>query len=518
MAQVVGGRYHLIAHLGGASISEVSLAKTDSESAAPRLCVVKRLKLGADAEAETVAHFAGEARMAKHFKNPNVVEALDAGEDKDGPYLVLEYLEGQTLARVRSRSKRKGNGIPRAIAIHIVGSVASGLAYAHELADESGKPLRIVHRDVSPENIVVTYSGVTKLIDFKASVSKSDAVAIKPSVAYMAPEQANSAVALDARADVFAAGVILWELLAGRRLWEGMSEAGVLARLADDKPLPKVSTVVPDMPQALDDICAKALAKVRDDRYDTAAELRDALAKVAIEMKATTAQVAELVASLFEDEREKMRTTVEEALVRPASGHHPLPQLRPLPPTSSNKFVDVETDPKLWIGVGPNPADAVPAEIVVPPPPAPSPDRRFAIAIVGMVLVAFAVVAVVAIQHKGDKEPTETPALTARPTSSEGPLPSATDPQEVTVDVIVRPLNAKLFVDGVKASNPYRTKVAPGRFMHELRAEADGFETKTFPNVQFDRDRSFDIALVPKKPTFGGGSWKADAASAPDAQ
>jgi eukaryotic-like serine/threonine-protein kinase len=519
VAQVVGGRYHLIAHLGGGAVADVSLAKADAAAAPaptlPQLVVVKRLVLGADAEPDVLAQFAEESAVAQRLKHPNIAKAYEAGEGSDGPYLVLEYLEGQTLARLRSRAHRRGQGVPRGIALFIVMQMAAALAYAHDLKDEAGKPLRIVHRDLSPENVVVTYDGATKIFDFTAPPrpgTKPGATAPRGTVAYRAPEQVKSAVALDARVDVFTAGIVLWELLAGRRMWEGLSEAEVLARLADDQPLPTLRSVVPDMPESIDLVCAQALAKIRDDRFDSIGDLRDALAKLTTSpgLSATAAQVAELVTSLFEDEREKMRATVEEALVRPAGAPGSLPQLRPLAPTSSNKFVDVDTDPSLWVKAAPNVAPAVPATTtrvveVLRVEQAPSPDRRFALAVGGAVLIAFAVVAVVAFTSGSPKPDVATPVATAaRPTPtapSVDPVGSAPpEPEEVTIDITVRPLTAKLTIDGVRTpSNPHHVKVVRGKFVHEVRAEAEGFEPRTM-SVQFDRDRTFDIALVPKHP------------------
>ena len=522
MAQVVGGRYHLIAHLGGGASADVSLAKTDAAAppsaggiTPPQLVVVKRLKLGADAEPEVAAQLLEEARLAVRLGHPNIAKAYEAGEGPDGPFLVLEYLEGQTLARIRSRANRRGSGVPRAIAIHIAMQVAAGLAYAHDLKDEASKPLRIVHRDVSPENIVVTYAGVTKLLDFSApppAGGKPNVVPPRGTVAYRAPEQVKSAVALDGRVDVFTTGIVLWELLAGRRMWQGLSDAEVLARLADEPPLPSLRSVVPDMPEKVDAVVAQALAKIRDDRFDSVGDLREALAKLAAlpDLATTPAQVAELVTALFEDEREKMRGTVDEALVRPA-GAGSLPQLRPLAPTSSNKFVDVDTDPSLWKNVAPS-APALPVTItrvveVLRVEQAPSPDRRFALLVGGAVLIAFAGVAVVAFTRDNAPPPDTRPAVTAsRPTVSAAADPAASalvEPEEVTIDITVRPLNAKVSIDGVRTpSNPHKVKVVRGKFVHEVRAEAEGFESRTM-SVQFDRDRSFDIALVPKHPPGG---------------
>ncbi len=522
MVQVVGGRYHLIAHLGGGASADVSLAKTDPEAAPPegaalpQLVVVKRLKLGADAEPEVAAQFLDEARLAVRLGHPNIAKAFEAGEGPDGPFLVLEYLEGQTLARIRSRATRRGSGVPRAIALQIAMQIAAGLAYAHDLKDEAGKPLRIVHRDVSPENVVVTYDGVTKLVDFSAGIpagAKPNAVPPRGTVAYRAPEQVKSAVALDGRVDVFTTGIVLWELLAGKRMWEGLSEGEVLARLTDDAALPALRSVIPDMPERVDAVVAQALAKIRDDRFDSVGDLREAIEKLttAPELATSPAQVAEFVTALFEDERERMRATVDHALIRPA-GAGSLPQLRPLAPTSSNKFVDVETDPSLWKNVAPSsPAIPVAATRVVEVlrvEQAPSPDRRFAIAVAGAVLIAFAGVAVVAFTRDSTPSADDKPIATAaaRPTASATAAPSASayaEPEEVTIDITVRPLTAKITVDGIRTpSNPHKVRVVRGKFAHDIKAEAEGFETRTM-SVQFDRDRSFDIALLPKHPPGG---------------
>ena len=544
MAQLIGGRYDLIAHLGGGGISDVSLAKTDAKSDVAKLSVVKRLKLGADAEPELAALFAAEARLCKRLNHPNIAEAFEVGEDAEGMFLVLEYLEGHTLARIRSRARRGGAGVPRGIALHIVMAVATGLAYAHGLADEAGKPLKIVHRDVSPENIIITYAGTTKLVDFSLATSGAalTKTLAKANVAYMAPEQAKPGVAVDARADVFATGIVLWELLAGKRMWEGMSEAEVRARLADDKPLPALRSVVPDMPAEIDKICAQVLAKVRDDRFDSAVELRDALEKAsnAPGLRSTTREVAEFVTSLFEDEREKMRALVDAALMGPIDKARALPRVsgRPL---GAQPLDDAESDPNLWVVAAARaPAPAAPAAPPTPAAPAapaagpappksdpaaaapaatvevlrveqgPSADRRFTLLVIGAVLIAFAGVAVVALTTDNKPESTPTAASARRPvptaTTAAEPSSSAfAEPEEVTVEISVKPPSANLFVDGVKANtNPHKVKVVRGKYTHQLRAEGEGLEPRTM-TVVFDRDRSIDIVLVPKPPVFVGG-------------
>ncbi len=511
MARLVGDDHHVIGHLGGGSTSEVLLARIGARSDKPKLAVIKRLKLGSDADADVVSRFADEARVALRLKHRNIVEALSASQDADGPFLVFEYLDGQTLARIRSRSSRKTGSMPRAIALDIVMSIATALAYAHDAKDETGKPLKIVHRDLTPDNVIVTYDGTTKLLDFSVAIAKiaqvqAGAPGAIGTVAYMAPEQTTPGIAVDARADVFAAGLVLWELLAGRRMWEGLSDQTIITKLADDKPLPSLRSVVPDMPEALDAICKQALAKVRDDRYETARELRDAIEKAQAELRLTTtpAEVGQLVASLFETEREKMRATISEAAQADSSKALPVMSAAP-----SDPMLGSADDSK------PSKAATVVEVLKVEAPPK---DRRFAIAVIGGVLIAFSAVAVVALTHKEGPTPTE-PTATTRPHPSESTAPSAStwvEPEEVTIEISVTPTNAQLFVDGTKVpGSRYKTKVVRGTYHHEVRAEAENHETRTM-KVIFDRDRVIEIALVPTKPPpFGAPPPKPSGTGAP---
>ena len=499
MGKLVGGKYQLIAHLGGGTVSDVSLAHVEGGAPDAQLAVVKRLKLGADADADLLAQWADEARISQRLKHPNIAEVLAAGDEADGSFLVFEYLEGQTLGRIRGRASRREGGLPRPIALHIVMAIATGLGYAHAAQDDGGMPLQIVHRDVSPENIIVTYSGAAKLFDFSVATSKGASVkgragATKGNISYMAPEQGKSAVNLDERADVFATGLVLWELLAGKRMWDGLSEADVLARLADDAPLPSLRSVVPDMPEALDAICARALAKVRDDRFDTAVELKEAIenASKTLGLVATRSEVAVFVTALFEDERDKMRAMVADALASPTDSSHSLPRL----PAA-------ESDPSLFIGAAPPAAPVRVVEVVVEQP---SRDRRFNLVVGAAVVVAFAAVGVVALTHDNTggapkEADRQVAAERPRPAGAFAPAPVVSayvEPQEITIEITVTPSTAQLIVDGIKIpSSTYRTRVVPGKFTHEVHAEAPGYEPRVV-KLSFDRERTFEIALTRK--------------------
>lgn len=504
LARVVGGQYRVVAHLGGGANSEVSLASVDG-SEELKLAVVKRLKLGADAEPDILAQFADEARLSLLLKHASIASGLAAGQDADGPFLVIDYLDGQTLARIRSRAARQAGGLPRPIALHIVMAIAAGLAHVHEV-EESGKGLSIVHRDVSPENILVGYDGAAKLVDFSASSSKLSTVqgraaATKGNIWYMAPEQAKVGVNVDARADVFALGLVLWELLSGKRMWEGMSEADVIARLTDDKPVPKLRTVVPDIPDALDGICSWALEKVRDDRFETAGQMREALEQTTrkLGLTSTPDEVGRFVASLFEEDRAAMREKIVDAVAAGESSRS-LPRL--MSPSSSHQLPALGSNPRIPISAN----ASGPVQIVEVVKEAPTNDRRFTLAIVGGIVVALCVVAIVAMTaKKGDEEAANgQPTVTARPanTAPAAPTESAwVEPEEVTIEISVSPPSANLFVDGVKTGTThYRTKVARGTYVHDVRAEAEGFDTRT-TKVVFDRDRTIELALVKSAPT-----------------
>jgi serine/threonine protein kinase len=501
-------KYRIIAHVRGGEATETSVVAVEgetAEAAGSGLAVMKRLKLGADAEPELLERFADEARLCKRFDNVNLTQLLEAGQDADGPVLVFEYLEGPSLARLRSRAVRRGGGVPVAITLRIVRQIAKGLAYLHALTDEDGKPLKVVHRDVSPDNVTVTYDGEVKISDFGmattvASTAKSRADRVKGNVAYMAPEQARAEFALDARADLFALGVIMWELLTGKRMWEGLSEVDVLARLSDDAPLPTARSVVPTLPEEVDALCKQALEKVRDERFDAATDFLEVTQKLIAkpELKASAEELGEFVTSLFEEERDKMRALVEDSRTTTADEEKALPAIGAPRAADASKLVDAESDPNLRFGVvapDEEPLKRVVEVIQV----APSPDRRFAYLMGAIVVVVLGVVAVVALTSAPEKKVVEAPwTPPVRPSATTPPATSAyKEPEVVTIEIRVTPSDAKLFVDGVRTDNPHVTRVVPAAFQHTVHAEAEGYEPRDM-TMAFDRERTTEIALTPE--------------------
>jgi serine/threonine protein kinase len=274
------GKYQLLAILGRGGMADVFLALSRGPMGFNKLVVVKRLRSALSDDRSFRNMFLDEARLAARLNHPNVVQTHEVGE-ADGVYFIaMEYLEGQSLNKIIRELSKRGGKLPATMCARIVSDALAGLHYAHELKDFDGTPLEIIHRDVSPHNVFVTYDGSVKMVDFgiaKAALSsvQTEVGVLKGKVAYMSPEQA-AGEAIDARADVFAMGIVFWELLAQKRLMTGDSAAATLHRLLTS-PIPKVTTERPDVPADLEAIIDRALQKDATKRFSTALEMRDAL-------------------------------------------------------------------------------------------------------------------------------------------------------------------------------------------------------------------------------------------------
>jgi serine/threonine-protein kinase len=272
------GPYTLFEPLGRGGMAELFLARGETSLGATRLVVVK-LILPAFADdpkfAEMLIH---EAKLAARLSHRHIVQVLDLGRsdpaDDGRLYIAMEYVEGFDLNALLRQCTERNEGLPAEHALGIVADVLEGLDYAHRRADDSGAPLGIVHRDVSPSNVLISYDGEVKLCDFGIAhandlVSSDENETLKGKAGYMSPEHARGEP-LDARADVFAAGIILWELLSGRRLYRPRDSVPLLeqARRAKIPPIPDRG--LPNHEQ-LERIVRRALAENRDERYPSAA-------------------------------------------------------------------------------------------------------------------------------------------------------------------------------------------------------------------------------------------------------
>ncbi|AUX39245.1 protein kinase [Sorangium cellulosum] len=264
-------------------MADVFLAVSRGPGSFNKLVVVKCLRVGMAEDPRYVQMFLDEAKLSARLNHPNVIQTYETGGESGGYFIVMEYLEGQPLKDIVRAVVSGCAGaarFTRAAWVRIIADALRGLHYAHELTDYDGQLLGVVHRDVSPHNIFVTYDGVVKIVDFgvaKAALNEAhtESGTFKGKMAYAAPEQAMVSQNVDRRADLFAIGIVLWELLAMRRLFDGDHIAVMHQLLSRD--IPRLSTVVPDIDPELEEIVAKALQRDPDRRFSSAQEMGDAL-------------------------------------------------------------------------------------------------------------------------------------------------------------------------------------------------------------------------------------------------
>ncbi|MBS2012394.1 MAG: serine/threonine protein kinase [Deltaproteobacteria bacterium] len=273
------GKYRLILELARGGMGNVYLAVALGPAGFNKLFVVKELKPDLLQEQGFLEMFLDEARLAARLNHPNVVQTNEVNVDGGRAFLAMEYLEGQSLVRVRSRLT-KTDRLPLDAHLRVLAEACRGLHYAHTLREFDGSPLHVVHRDVSPHNIFVTYDGQVKIVDFgvaKAVTSSHETGVgvMKGKLPYMAPEQVTGAP-MDARVDVFAMGVCLWEAVANRRMWDQTRTETILGKLITGE-IPKLVDVMPDAPPQLVEIVDRATAASPDARFPSAEALRVAI-------------------------------------------------------------------------------------------------------------------------------------------------------------------------------------------------------------------------------------------------
>lgn len=265
--------------------------------------------------------FLSEASLASQIRHPNAVEILDLGEQDGVLFLAMEWIDGVPLNQVMKTAKKR-NGMPIPIAVRIVAQACAGLHAAHELKDKNGKLVGLVHRDISPQNILVTYDGLAKVVDFgvaKATAlndSTTQAGQLKGKVSYMAPEQVRGE-AIDRRVDVFAMGIVLYALTTGKHPFRREAEGATLFAISSPDPVLAPHEFMEDYPASLEAVLLRALEKERDQRYATANELQRALDKaLPPSQRATDEDVANFVRELLEEQHRQTRAALAEALER----------------------------------------------------------------------------------------------------------------------------------------------------------------------------------------------------------
>lgn len=278
-------RYELVGEIASGGMATVFLARRAGVGGFQRFVAVKRLHPHLAHESEFVQMFLDEARLAALIHHPNVVSITEVGASDRGFYLVMDYIEGDTLARLMTDCAEAGRVVPIGVGLRIVIDTLTGLHAAHDLHDEQGHPTGLVHRDVSPQNVLVGLDGISRITDFGVARAASRLAGtrvgqLKGKIAYMAPEQAAGDELLDRRADVFAAGIVLWELLTGRRLFRASNDAATLSRVVTEKIEPPIR-YVEGLDGRISDVCMKALERPLSRRIASAAQFAEMLESAA---------------------------------------------------------------------------------------------------------------------------------------------------------------------------------------------------------------------------------------------
>jgi eukaryotic-like serine/threonine-protein kinase len=264
------GKYELVRRLNSGGMAELYLARQPGPRGFEKTVVIKRLLPNLIGDAALVRMFLNEARIAARLSHPNIVQIFDLGSVGKEYFLAMEYVEGRDLGEVQERAGRVGKPMPQSIAAYVGVRLCAALAHAHNLSDAVGRRLGIVHRDVSPQNILVSYEGEVKLADF--GIAKATALAAETQAGllqgkrgYMSPEQCRNEP-VDARSDIFAVGIVLYELACRRRLFRRNTELATMRAVLDD-PIPPPSAVVDDVPDELEAVIMRALARSPEERY-----------------------------------------------------------------------------------------------------------------------------------------------------------------------------------------------------------------------------------------------------------
>jgi phosphate transport system substrate-binding protein len=303
--------------LGRGGMADVYLATRRGPAGFTKLVVIKRLRADLAQSPDAARYRAlllDEARLAARMHHPNIVQTFEVDDDDGEPFMAMEYLDGQPIHQV-IRVARASGGVPHRFALRVTSEVLAALSYVHALADFDGRPLGIVHRDVNPQNVFWTYAGEIKLVDFGvakfARADQTEAGIVKGKVSYLAPEQAQGG-AVDARADVFAVGITLWEMLAGRRLFRASNQAAALHKLLYE-PIPHLAEVMPGLDPRIAAVCERALERDPDARYPDALAMRSAIDEL-IETPPRREELAAFVEPLFDAERSAISEQIRAAL------------------------------------------------------------------------------------------------------------------------------------------------------------------------------------------------------------
>ena len=321
------GRYTLLMPLSTGGMGEIFLARLEGSHGFDKLCVIKKILPHLAKDQDFVSRFVDEARILVKLQHGNIAQVLDMGVHRaagseDEPYIALEFVDGKDLRKVLSRMRDRQLPLPLSFVLSVVTRMLDALAYAHRKRGDDDKELNLVHRDVSPQNILISYEGEVKVIDFglaksALSLSKTNPSIVMGKFMYMAPEQARHKT-VDRRSDVYAVGLCLWELVTGKNPFEDIPSGELMGKVGNPS-IPPLNTVEPLCPQALSDAAAKALAPDPAQRYQAAEEFRGTLQTILQQIdpqagaESTSRFMRDAFAAEYQAERRMLNTVKEQA-------------------------------------------------------------------------------------------------------------------------------------------------------------------------------------------------------------
>ncbi|MBW2444159.1 MAG: protein kinase [Deltaproteobacteria bacterium] len=300
------GKYQLLDKIAVGGMAELFRAKLTGAQGFEKLIAIKKILPNLSREENLVTAFIDEAKLAALLHHENIIQIYDFGSMDDQYFIAMEYLFGKDLRTITRTARKKDVALGIENIVYIVSRICAGLDYSHHLKDLQGKPLNIIHRDINPQNILVTYEGQVKIIDFGIAKAANHNTQtrenlIKGKLAYMSPEQANG-MQIDRRSDIFSTGIILYELLANRRMFTG--ETMHVLSLVRDAQYDPPEEVIPDLPSKLKEILCRCLAKDPNERYQTAGEMQADIEEFMFElsMRPNARSFAGYIKDLFEEE------------------------------------------------------------------------------------------------------------------------------------------------------------------------------------------------------------------------
>jgi serine/threonine protein kinase len=517
------GRYKVVAFLATGGMSELFLGR----DASGRVVVIKRILPHLSRQTAFVSMFIDEARIGSMIRHKNVVEVFELGQVGSDLFMAMELLEGENASSLVRRLIGRNERFAYGLAAHLVAEACEGLHAAHELRDESGQRLNLVHRDVSPQNVFVTYDGEVKVLDFGIAagnhrLSRTSTGQLKGKFSYMSPEQCRGEP-LDLRSDVFSMGIVLYELTTQRRLFHRNNELLVLKAVCDE-PIARPSRVRSDYPPFLEDICMRALSRDRAERYPSARAMRDDLVAAGQLLLAPgdpTRALGTEMHRVFEDRIATKRTMLRNMRAGTDPGEMPSLEVDEsivVPEVAPGTPVRAPTRPSHLLEAVPEPTEAVASGAIDTTPVAPSRGGWALVSALGV--IALALSAVYVARETVDGDASEPPAKRERNHRTAAakvapkpepvvvtPVPDA--PTESAPELIVwriesTPPGGEVSVDGeVRGTTPLDLSLEPDSKPAWVEVRYKGYTTYR-QNVARTKSRTIAAELKKKKPEGGG--------------